>query len=841
MPERPLLLFDSPRTNPRTPGTPRPIPRPQVPNRTRQAQRVGPAFQRLRSVVDNPDNQLELRSQPDAILPDRALVFEVAGNLGDFSAQARRVGFELLAEIETEFDPDEDFYNANNRDQQIKATLYLVMPDLRAMTELLSLWEKYERGEQLPRGYGKWRELFNQLKRIRSWGKEDKYTPSFKDELDFWLSINTTGNFKFELNLWFTDSSEQQSVAYTAVTRGINNLGGTILDHTVITPIRYHAVLVSIPYEAAQNLQHGEHELLNLDDIMFFAPQAMAAFPFCEATSDIAIDNNPCTEAPIAALLDGYPLANHNALEGRIDIDDFLEIEPQCQTANRHHGTAMASLITHGDLSVQGEENINRRLLVLPVMVPNENGEEALPEDKLPLDIIYQAVLRLKRGTQDMRPSGEQIVVINHSLADSRSPYTNQISPWGRLIDYLSFTFNVLFVVSAGNYKHQLTVPNYSSIDFEQLDAEEMRNVYLESLAKDIPNRQLLAPAEALNSITVGAWHADNNENEIPAQFFNVLPEGGPSIISAVGLGHKRSIKPDIYFDGGKTLARLFPATDGCMLRPVATSPYSGQTVAAPNATGDLTKSTTLCGTSNATALVTRKAIQLHEAIEGVDVPQTHQAVLLKALLLHGSAWNENGTIYEEIIEPLDSRKHQARRTNISRLLGIGRPDINRVLECTKQRATILQWGTISKDESQTFSLPLPTSLSRQREFRKLTVTLAWFSPINPRHQQYRQAVLDLNIPDATNCGTKRNKVLQPPQNTLNRGTVVHHIFEGKQGVTLSENAKITVSCRQQAGTLDDPVNFAIVASFEVGVDSEIDVYEEIRAKLQIPQRIQIQ
>lgn len=57
------------------------------------------------------------------------------------------------------------------------------------------------------------------------------------------------------------------------------------------------------------------------------------------------------TEPPIAGVLDGLPLANHVLLSDRIIIDDPDDWAQNYQASHRRHGTAMTSLIIHGDLS----------------------------------------------------------------------------------------------------------------------------------------------------------------------------------------------------------------------------------------------------------------------------------------------------------------------------------------------------------------------------------------------------------------------------------------------------------------------------------------------------------
>ncbi len=67
---------------------------------------------------------------------------------------ARVPGLELLAEIETEFPADADFAMRDTRkgregqdrpDKLVSGRFYLAMPNLNAFSQLLGLWEQWER------------------------------------------------------------------------------------------------------------------------------------------------------------------------------------------------------------------------------------------------------------------------------------------------------------------------------------------------------------------------------------------------------------------------------------------------------------------------------------------------------------------------------------------------------------------------------------------------------------------------------------------------------------------------------------------------------------------------
>lgn len=851
MTERPLIAIKREEDVDRQ-GKRKPFPPPARPAQDKQVGKFSPKFERLGEILSRPNASLELRDDPTGIAPDRALVFEVVSSMTDFAQLAKSAGLEFLGSFDEEYEPDEDFYYTDKKtgermDKALSGVVYLAMPDLRAMRELHSLWKRYKEGRHFERGQGQWRGVFESLKEIRPWGPQDRVTDGFLAEVESWLGSSRETSFIFEVDLWFSDAAAKQQAAMSELRSVLNKVGGRILHHARIPEVMYYGALVELPHgDLSFLLDAKTNPLAWLDTVMHLSPKAMSSF----ATSSILGKTDKFFEGPgvppVAAMLDGYPYVHHNCLAGRVVIDDFLELEQQCPAANRHHGTAMASLILHGDLHSE-EQPLDASLIVMPVLQAVDDGfggmVETTPRDKLAIDVIYNAIKRLKEGTADQPAIGPEVVIVNHSLGNVKEPYSNRISAWAKVIDYLAFKHDLLFVISAGNHIHKLPIPSQESLKgFESLSEEALEECYFESLAMDMRNRSLLSPAEAINAMTVGAWHADLCAMDPPQNLVNVLPQGnGPSLVSAMGLGHKRAIKPDLYYDGGRVLGRVLPGGDCCVLSPVVQpTRFAGQCVASPSAGGERDSTTNLCGTSNAAALITRRAIQLNDMLDELGerfpdsfVPRSHRAVMLKALLGHGCCWPSDLDKLDTIIEPQGGRQHSPRRTNIARLIGLGRPDISRVMACTAQRATMIFWDTIKVDRCHKVLIPLPPSLSSRKELRRLTTTLAWISPVNPLHQQYRQAVLELAL-NEKECGVERKNRLQPPKSTIERGTLIHNIFEGVKAAPFDDALELSIVCRQQAGHLDDEVAYALAVSFEVGVDSNIDVYAEVCAKLGI-------
>jgi hypothetical protein len=203
--------------------------------------------------------------------------------------------------------------------------------------------------------------------------------------------------------------------------------------------------------------------------------------------------------------------------------------------------------------------------------------------------------------------------------------------------------------------------------------------------------------------------------------------------------------------------------------------------------------------------------------------------------LAHSASWGESQNLLEKCLKN-NNNARQFKKT-ISRYLGFGIPNIQRVLECTAQRATAIGFGEINKDEKHEFRLPLPTGLSGSNELRRLIITLAWFSPVNPDNRKFRKANLSFTI-SREDIGVSRKEV---DWRQVKNGTIQHEILEGKEIIAYEDDAQVEISvvCRDDAGTLDETVHYGLAVTLEVSEKIDIQVYEEIREKLKVPIKIQ--
>ena len=230
----------------------------QTPTRQRQGERLDPKFDRIASVAADPSQLMRLRQDPEAIAPERAIVFEVAGSIQNFHEAAARIGFEYLADDEFEIAPDEDFLRAKKPEEAISGRLYFAMPDLAALRQLVSLWQRYKTSRRMPSGFRQWTQLFGLLKDVRAWGPMDRLTD---DTLANWREQLTEAPdepVRFEVELWFRENGGTRQGAYAAFENEVGALGGTVVHHATISEIRYDAALIDLPAARIRELVVGQ-------------------------------------------------------------------------------------------------------------------------------------------------------------------------------------------------------------------------------------------------------------------------------------------------------------------------------------------------------------------------------------------------------------------------------------------------------------------------------------------------------------------------------------------------------------------------------------------------------
>lgn len=814
------------------------------PKKPRQIERLTPQFAALTNAIEQ--RRAALQTDASGGTLEQVLVIETNGTIASLAETVKSArGLEWLAEEDLrDVAADEDFFIRDKPDHAVTAQLYLLLFNQQAINQLLSAWSAWSRSPgrvRLPAALRGWADVFRKLRAIRRWDVNDRLRETRL--IEFWGDRVRAGyeTVSIELELWFR-SAEQRAAGERRIHGHVIGLGGQVTSTCLIEPIEYHAIVARLPIAAVERmLADPQVELLQCDEIRLVRPTGQAAPP--PPGDGPAVAPAPFEEPiaaasrrdPVVAILDGLPLELHRDLDGRLIVDDPEDWSSTYPAERRIHATSIASLVLHGDLSSQGPAP-TRPVYVRPILRPDTvtGTREHAPDGVSWLDVIHRAVRRIAGGDDGVGAAAPTVRIVNLSVGDPYQPFLHAMSPLAKLLDWLAWRYRLLFIVSAGNHATPI-----------ELSEAPSPPAVVAAVASQHRLRRLLSPAEAINALTVGATSDDAAGAWTPRApgetDFGFAP-GLPSPISAWGRGYRRAVKPEILAPGGRAVYR--PATaDGEPRRfeIVLRSRFPpGVLGAAPSATpGERTARRYSTGTSNAAALTSRLGATIADALEELaagpnpaELRVVPDALWIRALLVHGACWTQDAR--RIAIEAWRAVGHPDPGTDeIAGVLGFGCISESRVVACTPERATILAGGSIRADQRVVHRLPLPASLNAYTGWRRLTITLTWFTPINVGHRKYRRATLWFDPPPRPNAlSVTRSGV---DWQAVKRGTVQHEVLEGDHSViNVAPDAtlEIPVSCVEDAGAFTEPIPYALAVSLEVAAGANVRVYDEVRSRI---------
>lgn len=860
---KPILTFNSPSKNGKRGKLPSGGGKPHTPSLNEQASRILPKVKQLEKQFAE---HMQLSTSPEGMQPEKVLVLEVAGDVQNLAKSLSKVdGFHILSQdlIDSSFQDDSFYEEKNGKIKPVTKNAYLTMSNQAGLRRLHAMWNRFVTTGQVDLGYTPLKNAFLQLSDIRFWGTKDRLESTFLLEdwqyrLDDVESLATDEVISFEIELWYRDTSHSRNQSESSLRRVIQNCGGNISRTFVHEGIGYHALLGELPISKVHEVVQSNGtslELMRCDEIMFFRPLGQCIIPPVDNNHDELIQTQDDFSEhpeeyrqPLVALLDGLPLENHQALNRRITVDDPDDFESLYGSPSEQvHGTSMASLIIHGDLSNQTEPSLETPLYVRPILAPGRpqfDGKriEQIPSEHLPIDLIHRAVVRMKDGENGYPPSAPEVVIINLSIGDPYRLFDTQMSPWARMLDWLSVKYNVLFVVSAGNMCQPISLEGVKEAEFNKLSPEQLEAHVIKGIAKQKHERRMMSPAEAINALTVKATHSDNFTGSIPPNQIDVFKTTGMfSPINPISLGKKNSVKPELLMPGGRQTYTntTFMSNEDVVLKPSIGSQFGpGLKTALPSSNpGALNAYGFTVGTSNAAAIASRRLAFLCETIRNLKEIESGEAlafasdaVLLKALLAHGAEHFESVT--DAISEQLKNKQNSRTfKSDLNQYLGFGIVNERRIHACQKNQATLIYTGQIKDGKAHEYRLPLPSSLSAETINRRLIVTVAWFSPVHHGHQDYRGAQL---------WATPAYKAINAENGDyyhhhLKNGTIFHEIRTGNKAAdfTHGDELAIQVHCNGRAGFDGIEVSYALVVTLDTP-GHQLPIYEEVKQGLSI-------
>lgn len=787
-----------------------------------QTNKFAPKFDRLRSALEQDPNGMALRNDPDALAPEKLIVFEVKDSVQNFFSAIQKVsGLEYIGELEQEADGDTEGFLS-----------YLMIPDATALKQILSLWERYKNEENFDRGFSAWKHVFATLNDVRRWGAKDRLN---KYNRELFQSIIESGdshdNVFCEIELTYRPNDTSAKQDQESLISILTNHSAEIRNFVRIPEIKYHGILAKISISEIQAmLENNPSALTFIDTIFHIRPQSIVSNI---ETSDSVVDDfnqSSASGESILALLDGVATQSHPWLKDHINVIDMFDLESNTIVEDRKHGTAMASAIIHGDRHNQNNQSLSRKIVLIPVL----SVFSQFPKDHLIIDLIYRAVMNIFSNLE----SGKKIFIINLSIGDSYNIFQGRVSSLARLIDWLAFEHGILFIISAGNHKYDLAI-NSTIVDESSI---------IKGLSDNIGLRRLLSPAESVNCLTIGAWNHNDiqkdqwkpNTDTIINPFPNINMSN-PS--SALGPGFANGVKPEILMPGSRE--HLTPQTiDSYVFTIAEVNSNSGIKVAATNFDSPHWLDTHTWGTSVAAALASRTAHLIHDALEeayGDDfltLEKHEKSVLIKALLVHTAWWPEaTAKLITKVLEETHKDKgikgpnHIEKRDQVRRFLGFGisHPEIAQT--CADDRATFWAVGTLEKDQKVRVEMPLPDCLNAIGKFQ-IHATLAWFTPIRPDRAVYRTIRLRLNDPkNLTETLGLKPSSNQPDQNMIRRGTVSSRFWDA-EFITqpISDEFLLQFDVQRELDTgvgIDEPIPFGLAIT--ITAENTIELYNQAR------------
>lgn len=827
-----LLVFNRQTPHLIPAGAPRP--RKEVihlPGLSEQSTSIEPKLQRLTSAIEC--HRAALQKEIQGLEPESVIVFEVVGDVESFAKAVKNAGMEWMGDWDELVDADEHFYVTDNRAKPLHEKLYFSMTDNTALHQMLILWERYKRGERrFPRGLTGFRDVFDRLKDVRLWNANDRFEET--GIADVWASLlrDNSESICFEIELWYRNNEQKRQEAERVIRRIIDGFGGRIVGSSVYTEISYHGLIAECPAGGIQQmLDDPNNSLFNANQVMWIRAtgQTIAHRESSDGTGEEADTSEFPVRGPLVALFDGLPMSGHTLLHDRVDINDVDNYEETYQAQERCHGTEMASIIIHGDLNNRLPP-LDSILYVRPIMrprrLPNGNVDEIVPDNKLFVDVLHEAILEIVNN-----PDLQTIKIINLSIGDTSRPFSYLMSPAAKMLDYLSEKYGILFIVSSGNAPCILDLP-MTIEEYRNLSTPQKYTAVYNYLWQKQSDMRILAPAESLNAITVGALSLDySSAATMGDDVVDVVPVGSVAPYSRFGGGYGRAIKPDIVNLGGRMFYSLLgTSSSDARFRPkTITNLGPGIKTAIP--TNGLTGTAHSFGTSQATALTSRMCADLHNCLmhtPNLNIPPDYEAVALKAMLIHSCSWIGIGEGMMSGYVPL---KGNARRPGVAKWIGYGRPLPEISSYCTDQRVTMIGYGSLNQNQQVELLFPLPPCLVALVAKKRLTITLAWMTPIASNRKDYREAKMSFS--SSAEIIVNKNRV-DADSNSSVRGTVQHEVYEEESASTYEHDGNLTiiVSCKKDS-RLSSSVKYAIMATLEVPQETHLPLYQDVSVKLQ--------
>lgn len=735
--------------------------------------------------------------------------------------------------------------------------------------------ESYRNGE-MARTKIKNQDIFSKIKQISEWSREDRI--GFNKE-------KIKNKAYVDVYLWVFDTILQSKSKMEEFKDFVDSNGGSMTDSyvgnsVVMARVRTQNNIIEKILENSLVYKIEDIEKINLDYNTVLETRQISI-------DDIQYDNsnlNPETSSSIC-IIDSGIFTQHPLFQGVIGdskgfYNSFEENMEEYEIDYCGHGTKVASICAYGDFDY--DQEFKPDIYIHNAKIHNgyyessdeiwkkdiesnlgnfswddsenwlryEDGEISAEEFINTFEDNKRSFLKMSysrsiKANAKLIPNQMREIVdyfytnyncriYNLSQGDSDSVYCGgKPKAWSCVLDELQNEYDILFVVSAGNYNYEV------NSDYKNISDEYPKFLF------QLNECKIIEPANSVNSITVGALALSGkvtNPNQGSLNIQAITDRNQLSSITRVGPGILNSIKPDFVAYGGDR-AMFHTIMGTCEPK---NNPGLDKLLFNNDNNGLFCWDT---GTSFSAPYISHLAGKLLNEYPDISNNMIRSIIATSASIpiILDDAPNFSAC------RPEFQYNNQP---SISKLMhysaGYGFPDLNKCISSDNCRVILMcdvksSLDAINTDQMHIYQIPLPPEFKSAKKKKKVTISLAYNPKVRNTRLDYVGTKLDYKLIKGKSCdqvirifkdqkGVDNIPTIEgvcnvfPASNVRGNGTLQksEFIFTKDSGFN-TEDLYLIVNCKMNWDNTPQKYGLTVVLETE---DDSIQLYNLINNRL---------